>query len=220
MIQDEFVLNLISRYKCPAFIDEVSTGAIFGPIVTCATILPDGFQDKRVNDSKQLKHKEIYSIAQDLQERLIYAIGESPIEEINKLQSVIKADRLAMIRAVKNLPEKPDVLFIDGKFTLPETGIENYAVIRGDAKVLGIAAASIIAKDYRDHKMIEEYGEEFKLYDIASNKGYRSPKHLIAIRKYGATEHHRIYMTQIQRVLTGAYDPVIFRKYSKYWETV
>jgi len=220
MNQDEFILNLISRYKRPAFIDEVSTGAIFGPIVACAVMLPKSFQDDRVNDSKQLKHEKVYAIAPDLREKLIYAIGKSPVKEINKLQNVVKADRLAMARAVQNLPEKPDVLFIDGKFTLPETSIESYAVIRGDTKVLGIAAASIIAKDYWDHLMIRSYGEKFRLYDIASNKGYRSPRHLIAIRKYGVTTQHRTYMPQIRMVLSGAYDPVIFKKYPGYWRIV
>ena len=198
----------------------MATGCIFGNIVACAVTLPKGFQDDRVNDSKQLKHEDLYSIAEDLQERLVYAFGESPTEEINGLRNIVKADRLAMARAVEGLPEKPDVLFIDGRFTLPETGIESYAVIRGDTKVLGIAAASILAKDYRDHLMIREYGEKFRLYDIASNKGYRSPRHLIAIRKYGVTEHHRAYMPQIKMVLDGSYDAVIFRKYPGYWRTV
>jgi ribonuclease HII len=220
MIQDDFILSLIRRYKRPAFIDEVATGAIFGNITACAVMLPPGFENDRVNDSKQLKHEEIYDLAPRLEERVAYAIGESPAEEVSALKNIITADHKAMVRAVQALPEKPDVLFVDGKFTLPDSGIESYAVIRGDARVLGIAVASIIAKNHRDLKMISEYGEKFRIYDIASNKGYRSPRHLIAIRKYGVTEHHRAYMPQIQRVLNGSYDPIIFRKYPGYWRTV
>jgi ribonuclease HII len=220
MIQDEFILSLISRYKRPAFIDEVGFSAIFGSMVACAVMLPEGFQNARVNDSKQLKHEEIYDLAPRLEEKVTYAIGESPIEEINELKNIIKADHRAMVRAVQSLPEKPDVIFVDGKFTLPDSGIKSYAVIRGDARVLGIAVASIIAKNYRDMKMINDYGLKFGYYEIASNKGYRSPRHLIAIRKYGITENHRVYMPQIQRVLNGSYDPIIFKKYLGYWRTV
>jgi len=217
MIQDSFINHLISKYQHPAFIDEVGTGAISGPITACAVMIPTPFFIPEVNDSKQLKNDLIYSLAETLKEKAIYSIGESPASEIRELQNIFKADLLAMRRAIEGLPIKPDAIFIDGKFSL-DLPVDCYPVIKGDAKVFGIAVASIIAKDYRDHKIIEDLGEELKVYGIKTNKGYRSPQHLMSIKKFGVTKHHRTYMPQIQQVLNGSYDEVIFSKYKDRWE--
>jgi ribonuclease HII len=126
-----------------------------------------------------------------------------------------------MARAVNNLARKIkiDAVFVDGKFTLPKTGVVSYAVIKGDSKIPGIAVASIIAKDFRDHFMINNYGELYAAYHIAQNKGYRSPDHLMSIRKMGPVEGlHRTYLPQIKKVLSGNYDSVIFSKYRDRWE--
>lgn len=200
-----------------AFIDEVGMSAIFGELVACAVVLPDGFLDSRVRDSKQLKHKDVYALASELKEKVTFSLGIVSSSELNIMKNIFRADKLAMMRAVQGLPEKPTVLFIDGKIKL-ELDIDCVSIVRGDEKILGIALASIIAKDYRDHFIMDTYGEEYNKYDVASNKGYRSPKHLVAVRKHGVTEHHRCWMPQVQRVLNGSYDPIIFKKYKSYWE--
>jgi ribonuclease HII len=214
---DPFVEHLARKHKNPAFIDECGTGAIFGPVTACAVMMPKPFWDDRVNDSKKLKHETIYKLAPVLKKNVIYSIGTASSHEIRTLRSTFAAGRKAMLRAIKGLPELPDALFIDGKYPL-NTGLPEYTIVRGDSKVFGIAAASIICKDHRDHHVMRVYGDWFARYRIRSNKGYRSPDHLLAIRKWGCTCHHREYMPQIQRVLTGDYDKVIFSKYKDRWK--
>jgi ribonuclease HII len=224
--QDPYVKELASRYRHPAFIDEVGLGSIFGEHVACAVQIVGNFYDDRVNDSKQMKHEELYKVAQDIlnnQDPLSFAIhglGVVSTEELNEIKNMHKANRLAMIRAIKALPVKPDAVFIDGKFTLPESGIENYSIIRGDTKVFGIALASVIAKNYRDHLMMKKYGYDYRRYDILHNKGYRSPRHLVSIRKCGIVPEHRAWMPQIKQVLNGDYDSLIINKYRHYWENM
>lgn len=212
MIQDPYITELISRHKNTAFLDEVGTGAIFGEIVACAVIIPHPFFLEEVDDSKKLKHEKIYELAPKLKEKVIYSFGIVTSEELRSIKNIFKANRLALKKAVKNLPQKPEALFIDGRFKIP-TKVPIYNVVKGDSLVFGIAVASIIAKDFRDHYMIEKYGKRYAHYHIKKNKGYRSPDHLIAIREYGTTKHHRIWMPQIEKVVSGDYDKVIERKY-------
>lgn len=181
-----------------AYLDEVGMSAIFGELVACAVILPEEFKDSRIRDSKQLKHKEIYSLATEL-DILTHSFGIVSSAELNNIKSMFKADILAMMRAVQGLPEMPSVLFIDGKIKL-EIGIDCVSIVKGDQKILGIATASILAKNFRDHHIMNTYGKEYSRYDVISNKGYRSPKHMDAIYKYGITDHHRRWMPQIQRI--------------------
>lgn len=184
-----------------AYIDEVGLGSIFGELVACAAILPNNFYDYRIRDSKQLKHKEIYELAPQLKNRVIFSFGIITTDELNSIRNMYRANQLAMIRAVKNLPKRPSVLLIDGKIKI-DLNIDCISIIKGDEKILGIATASIIAKDYRDHLMINKYGNEYQEYDIASNKGYRSPKHIKAIVNHGITKYHRSWIPQIKRILT------------------
>jgi len=223
MNQDSFVLHLISKYGMTAHTDAVGTGALFEGPVACAVAMPEPFQNDEVDDSKRLEHKTIYRLAPELKQKVVYAFGVVRSEEMQSIRNNMKAELMAMTRAVLALQKKIkiDAVFVDGKFTLPDTGIPSYAVIRGDQNVFGIAVASILAKNDRDHFMIDTYGEEYSRYRIASNKGYRSPDHLMAIRKWGTVwPHHRAYLPQVQRVLKGEYDEVIFSKYRKRWETL
>ena len=220
MHNEQYLNNLVNKYNNPAFIDENGLGCIFGPLVACAVMLPIQFSDDRVKDSKKIKHEDIYSLAPYLSTMVTYSFGVVNSEEILKIRNTFKANRLAMVRAVQGLPKKPDALFIDGKYTLPESGVESYAVIKGDDKIFGISVASILGKNFRDQLVMREYGFKYQKYDIKNCKGYRSPKHLIAIRKYGVTEEHRTWMPQIQRVLNGDYDNVIHKKYEHYWRSV
>jgi len=125
MKKDPYIEYLISVYNSPAFVDEVGTGGIFGNIVACAVMITAPFEMAEVDDSKKLKHETIYRLAPELRNRVIYAIGISGVSEINKLRSTVKADLLAMKRAVNNLPVKPDALFIDGKYA-PKLSIPIY----------------------------------------------------------------------------------------------
>lgn len=183
-----------------AYLDEVGMSAVFGDLVACAVILPENFKDNRIRDSKQLKHKDIYSIASELK-WLTHSFGIISSDELNIIKNIFKADQLAMIRAVQQLPERPTVLFIDGKIRL-EIGMDCVSIVKGDEKILGIATASILAKNFRDHYIIDTYGKTYNQYDIISNKGYMSPKHKKAILNYGITRFHRKWMPRIQRLLS------------------
>ena len=170
-------------------IDEVGRGPLAGPVVAGAVILPKDCQILHLNDSKQLsakKREELYDIILD--EAVSTSIGiVSPkrIDEINILQATYEAMREAII----DLTVKPDVLLNDA-VTIPQVDIKQVPIIKGDAKSVSIAAASIIAKVTRD-RMMEQYDAMFPGYGFASNKGYGSGEHILAIRELGATSIHR-----------------------------
>jgi len=221
MFQDPFITHLTAKYKTPAFTDAVGVGSIFGPIMACAVAMSFEYFNSEVNDSKKLAHKDIYRLAPVLKEKLIWTIGIVSGRELLDIKNNLKGEHIAMARAVVALKKKIaiDAVFVDGKYTLPKTEIPSYAVIKGDAKVYGIAAASIIAKNERDQLMMVCYGEQYSKYHIKDNKGYRSPAHLMAIRRYGPVyPHHRTYLPQMRSVMTGGYDHVLFSKYKDRWE--
>lgn len=221
MKPDPYIEHLLTQYSHPAFIDEVGLGCIFGEHVACAILLPGDFDPRdveEVDDSKKLKHADVYRLAHYLIPKVTYSFGVVSCQELKQIRNMHKANKLAMKRAIEGLPIVPDSLFIDGKFGISGHTLPVYTIVKGDAKVFGIAVASIIAKDYRDHLVMEKYGQDFSDYHIRSNKGYRSPDHLIAIRKLGVTEHHRTWMPQVQQVLSGGYDEVIKRKYPDRWK--
>lgn len=221
MIQDPFFLHLAAKYKTPAFTDAVGTGCIFGGILACAVALPYEYYNPEVDDSKKLPHDAIYRLAPLLKIKMAWAIGMTSPEELLAVQNNLKGEHIAMTRAVSALKRKIsiDAVFVDGKFTLPKTELPSYGVIKGDTKIFGIAAASIIAKNERDHIVMDVYGDEYARYHIRKNKGYRSPDHLMALRKFGAVHpFHRTYLPQVKRVLSGEYDSVILTKYKDRWE--
>ena len=200
---DPFVKMFVDQYKQPAFIDEVGLGSIFGELVACAVMIPEPFEMKEVNDSKKLKHEDIYRLAPVLRKKVLFAYGVIPAYELNEIKNMHKANLLAMKKALEGLSEKPDGVFIDGRFVPKDLDIPVHPIVKGDTKVFGIAVASIIAKDYRDHLMMIEYGTTFDDYDIAQNKGYRSPTHLKAIRRLGTTLHHRRWLPDVLRAADG-----------------
>jgi ribonuclease HII len=202
MIQDPFISHLISKHSQPAFIDSVGSGCIFGGIIACAVMFIKPYFHPEVDDSKKLKHKDIYRIAPELKTNVIYSFGLATAEEINSFKSTFTADKLAMLRAVKGLPESPDALFLDGdkKYALHICSTE-YTIVKADEKVFGVACASVIAKDHRDHLMINHYSKDYPQYSLHKNKGYKSPTHFKAIREWGITPYHRVYMPQLQRII-------------------
>ncbi len=170
-------------------IDEVGRGPLAGPVIACAVILHKDCDILYLNDSKQLsekKREELYD--QILSKAIAYGIGSVPpprIDEINILQATYEA----MQKAVHNLSVTPDILLNDA-VTIPEIPIKQIPIIKGDAKSISIAAASILAKVTRDRLMVA-YDKVFPGYDFAENKGYGSAKHIEAIQELGLTPIHR-----------------------------
>ena len=178
-----------SDYEYIAGIDEVGRGPLAGPVVTCAVILPKDFNVLYINDSKKLtekKREELYDII--MREAVSVGIGiESPkvIDDINILQATYSAMR----KAIDALEVKPDLLLNDA-VTIPMVDIKQVPIIKGDAKSISIAAASIVAKVTRDRMMVE-FDKIYPEYDFAGNKGYGSATHIEALKKIGPTPIHR-----------------------------
>ena len=170
-------------------IDEVGRGPFAGPVVACAVILPKDCKILYLNDSKKLsekKREELYDVIMDGAVSVgIGMRGPERIDEIN----ILNATYEAMRDAVANLSVVPDVLLNDA-VTIPGLPMKQVPIVKGDAKSVSIAAASIVAKVTRDRMMVD-YAKIYPEYDFASNKGYGTKKHIEAIREYGMTPIHR-----------------------------
>ena len=170
--------------------DEAGRGCLAGPVFAAAVILPPDFHNDLLNDSKQLTERQRYSLREVIErEAVAWAVAECSPEEINKL-NILRCSILAMQRAVEKLSVKPEHLIIDGNrwYTYP---IPADTVVKGDATYMSIAAASILAKTYRDDRM-KALAKEFPQYGWDKNVGYPSKAHRDAIRQYGPTPHHRM----------------------------
>ena len=170
--------------------DEAGRGCLAGAVYAAAVILPPDFRNELLNDSKQLTEKQRYAL-RDVIERAAsaWAIGVVSPEEIDKI-NILNASFLAMHRAIDGLSIRPEHLLIDGNRFNPYPGLPHTTVVKGDGKYMAIAAASILAKTYRDDYM-NRLHEEFPVYDWRHNKGYPTPKHRSAIVEYGITPYHR-----------------------------
>lgn len=180
--------NAACRYICG--IDEVGRGPLAGPVVAGAVILPkDTSAILYLNDSKKLSEKKREALYDEIMEKAVATgigiVGPARIDEINILQATYEAMRLA----IEDLEVKPDVLLNDA-VTIPEVDIRQVPIIKGDAKSVSIAAASIIAKVTRDRLMVE-YDKVLPGYDFASNKGYGTKAHIAGLKELGATPIHR-----------------------------
>ncbi len=177
-------------------IDEAGRGPLCGPVVAAACILPMGLVIEGLNDSKKLtakKREQLYDVIK--KEAIAYAIAEGSVEEINAT-NILEADLLAMRRAIAALPVKAEVALIDGNiargFDIPAQ-----PVVKGDATSMSIAAASILAKVYRD-RLCEELDAAYPQYGIAKHKGYGTKDHMAALREHGPAP---IYRTKFIRFL-------------------
>lgn len=171
-----------------AGVDEVGRGPLAGPVVTAAVIIDEKFNLIDVNDSKKLSPKkrlELYP--QILQQAVSVGIGIKSAQVIDKI-NIYEADRLAMAQAVQNLSQKPDALLVDA-MNVP-LDIKQIELIKGDAKSNSIAAASIVAKVFRD-KLMDDYAKIYPEYGFTNNAGYGTKIHLDALKKYGPTPIHR-----------------------------
>ena len=171
--------------------DEAGRGCLAGDVYAAAVILPPDFTNELLNDSKQLTEAQRYQLREVIQrEAIAWAVGIVTAEEIDKI-NILRASILAMHRAVDGLKTRPQHLLIDGNKFNPYPGITHNTIVKGDATYMSIAAASILAKTYRDDYM-QEIAKEFPAYDWEKNKGYPTPKHRAAIRAFGPTPHHRM----------------------------
>jgi ribonuclease HII len=177
--------------KIEAGCDEAGRGCLSGPVFAAAVILPKDFSNELLNDSKKLTEAQRYSLREVIErEAVAWAVGVVTATEIDEI-NILRASILAMQRAVEKLKVVPQHLLIDGNRFTPYKNIPYTTVVKGDAKFMSIAAASILAKTYRDDYMLG-ISKEFPQYDWQKNKGYPTPKHRAAIREFGATPHHRM----------------------------
>ncbi|MFH1354464.1 MAG: ribonuclease HII [bacterium] len=190
--------------KLIAGVDEVGMGALAGPVAAAAVVFNRDVKIQTatvaIRDSKQLSEKQRVKAAKWIKENAAaWAVGEASIEEITEL-NILRASHLAMQRAVKGLPVQPDLLLIDGRPAKINTVMPRINIIKGDSLSLSIAAASIMAKVYRDGLMIE-LDKKYPAYGFASHKGYGSLTHRMALKKYGAVPCHRPTYEPVLQVL-------------------
>lgn len=170
--------------------DEAGRGCLAGSVYAAAVIFPAGYTNEELNDSKQLTDRRRKRLREIIErDALAWAVGIVTPEEIDRI-NILNASILAMHRALDMLKVRPESIIVDGNRFKPYHDIEHTCVVKGDAKYLSIAAASILAKTYRDDYM-NSLAKEYPQYDWTSNKGYPTKKHREALRLYGITPYHR-----------------------------
>ena len=184
---------LTSHYyegKIEAGCDEAGRGCLAGSVYAAAVILPEGYQNELLNDSKQLSEKKRYQLREIIErDAVAWAVGIVTPEEIDQI-NILNASILAMHRALDQLKVRPEAIIVDGNRFKPYQDLPHTTIVKGDGKYLAIAAASILAKTYRDDYM-NQLAEEYPQYDWLSNKGYPTKKHREAIKQFGITPYHR-----------------------------
>ncbi len=170
--------------------DEAGRGCLAGSVYAAAVILPTDYINADLNDSKKLTEKQRYKLRETIEhDALAWAVGVVTSDEIDKI-NILNASILAMHRALDALKLCPEAVIVDGNRFKPYRNLPHTTIVKGDGKFLAIAAASILAKTYRDDYM-NKLAEEYPQYDWQSNKGYPTKKHREAIRQYGITPYHR-----------------------------
>ena len=195
------LLPYLEANRIEAGCDEAGRGCLAGSVFAAAVILPPDFKNDDLNDSKQLSEKKRYALRPVIEkEAIAWAVGIVTPEEIDKI-NILKASFLAMHRAIDQLQVRPEHLLIDGNRCTPYPDIKHTTVVKGDGKYLSIAAASILAKTYRDDYM-DELAKEYPDYHWTENKGYPTKAHREAIRTIGITPYHRKTFTLLPEQLT------------------
>jgi len=170
--------------------DEAGRGCLAGPVFAAAVILPLGFSDPELNDSKQLKEADRNALRKRIEEQaLAWAVASYSVEEIDRY-NIFQSSYRAMHRALDDLKERPEFLLIDGKFFIPYATVPHACIIKGDGIYQSIAAAGILAKTHRDEHM-RHLHQTYPQYGWITNAGYPTKAHRAAISQYGATQHHR-----------------------------
>ncbi|WP_100612899.1 ribonuclease HII [Confluentibacter lentus] len=179
-----------SNFELECGTDEAGRGCLAGPVTAAAVILPSVFENSILNDSKQLNEKKRAFLKPIIElEALSFGVAHVFQEEIDKI-NILNASILAMHKAVNSLKLTPEFIIVDGNRFKPLNTIPYETIIKGDGKYLSIAAASILAKTYRDAYM-DSIHEEYPMYNWKQNKGYPTVEHREAIKKYGITKYHR-----------------------------
>lgn len=170
--------------------DEAGRGCLAGSVYAAAVILPDGYENPLLNDSKQLTEHRRYELRQLIERDAVsWAVGIVTAEEIDKI-NILNASILAMHRALDKLSVRPEAIIVDGNRFKPYQKVPYTTIVKGDGKYMAIAAASILAKTYRDDYM-NELAVQYPQYDWQRNKGYPTKKHRQAIKEFGITPFHR-----------------------------
>ena len=170
--------------------DEAGRGCLAGSVYAAAVILPDGYENPLLNDSKQLTEHRRYELRQQIERDAVnWAVGIVTAEEIDKI-NILNASILAMHRALDKLSVRPEAIIVDGNRFKPYQKVPYTTIVKGDGKYMAIAAASILAKTYRDDYM-NELAVQYPQYDWQRNKGYPTKKHRQAIKEFGITPFHR-----------------------------
>ena len=176
--------------KIEAGCDEAGRGCLAGSVYAAAVILPEDYHNELLNDSKQLTEKKRYQLREIIErEAVAWAVGIVDPDEIDKI-NILNASILAMHRALDQLTVRPEAIIVDGNRFKKYHDVPHTTIVKGDGKYLSIAAASILAKTYRDDYM-NELAKTYPQYDWLSNKGYPTKKHREAIREYGISPFHR-----------------------------
>ena len=177
-----------SSFECGT--DEAGRGCLAGPVTAAAVILPRNFRNKLINDSKQLTEIHRDKLRPLIEKKAIcFSVQHIYMEEIDQI-NILNASILAMHKCIENLNPSPEFILVDGNRFKPFASIPHECIIKGDGKFLAIAAASILAKTYRDEFMTRIH-KEYPMYNWKQNKGYPTMEHREAIKKYGTTKYHR-----------------------------
>ena len=185
------LLPYLEKGRIECGVDEAGRGCLAGPVFAAAVILPESFSNELLNDSKQLTEKQRYALRPIIEaEAVAYAVGVVFPDEIDKI-NILNASFLAMTRAIEALNVKPEHLLIDGNRFKSKLLVPFTTIVKGDGKMMSIAAASVLAKTYRDDYM-NKIAEEYPQYDWLENKGYPTAKHRDAIAQHGITPYHRL----------------------------
>ena len=185
------LLPYLEKGRIECGVDEAGRGCLAGPVFAAAVILPESFSNELLNDSKQLTEKQRYALRPIIEaEAVAYAVGVVFPDEIDKI-NILNASFLAMTRAIEALNVKPEHVLIDGNRFKSRLLIPFTTIVKGDGKMMSIAAASVLAKTYRDDYM-NKIADEYPAYDWLENKGYPTAKHRDAIAEHGITPYHRL----------------------------
>ena len=186
MLKPFFQSNLVE-----AGCDEAGRGCLAGSVYAAAVILPKDYQNEELNDSKQLSAKRRYALREVIQrDAVAWALGIVTPEEIDKI-NILNASILAMHRALDGLKVRPEFVIVDGNKFKPYSDLRHQTIVKGDAKFLSIAAASILAKTYRDDYMMELH-KQYPFYGWDHNAGYPTKEHRQGIKEHGTTPFHRM----------------------------
>lgn len=182
--------NYHEQGRVEAGCDEAGRGCLAGSVYAAAVILPPDYHNERLNDSKKLTARLRYALRQDIErDAVAWAVGVVTPQEIDQI-NILNASILAMHRALDQLQVRPEAIIVDGNRFKPYRDLPHTTIVKGDGKYLSIAAASILAKTYRDDEMIR-LAQEYPDYDWQHNMGYPTRKHREAIRQHGITPYHR-----------------------------